>query len=97
MSRTVYHGQITKILRNYSNNSKGSAFYKSLYNFLISLVTHCKNTYVKLKIFERCCFAIFKHLKKILQGSGRNLLQIKIGNMYLNQRKQIRKSQMQYH
>ncbi len=35
--------RLSKILRNYPNNSKGSAFYKSLYNFLISLMTHCKN------------------------------------------------------
>ncbi len=45
--------------------------------------------HVKLKIFEWCYFVIFKHLNKKIQGSVRNLLQIKIGNMYLNHRKQI--------
>ncbi len=50
----------------------------------------------KIEDFERCYFVIFKHLKKQLQSSARNLLQIKIGNMYLNHRKQIRKPQIQY-
>ncbi len=43
--------------------------------------------HVKLKIFERCNFVVSKHFKTILQGSARNLLQIEMGNMYLNHRK----------
>ncbi len=35
--------RLPEILRNYPKNRKGSAFYKRLYNFLIGLVTHCKN------------------------------------------------------
>ncbi len=35
--------RLPNVLRNYPNNSKGSTFYKSLYHFIISLVTQCKN------------------------------------------------------
>ncbi len=35
-----YMVRLPEILRHYPKNSKGSEFYKSLYNLLISVVTH---------------------------------------------------------
>ncbi len=41
--RSVFHGQITRNIKKLHKEEQGSAFYKSLYNFFISLVTNCKN------------------------------------------------------
>ncbi len=55
------------------------------------------NFYVKLKIFERRYFGIFRYFKKPDWSSKRKLLQITIGNMYVNHRKQTKKPEMQYY
>ncbi len=64
---------LPEVLRNYPENNKGLAFNKCLYNFLIRLVTHCKNitiiqlTLLPIYLNDLEILSSVEHLKKNLK------------------------------